>query len=98
MPTDKPKHPGNFPLSFHFPLSLGPGKYFAISGNREEARLYARKYRCFLRSLQDYPLHPSTVNMNAFSIKTKAIQAGENEWNIYVIVKDKIEFNENGKE
>jgi hypothetical protein len=92
MPIDKPKHPDSFPAIFHTPLRGFTGEYFIDSGDERHCKSQARKYRCFLKSLEDYPLHPSRIKSREFSIKTKLIPGESGMYFLKVVVKGKFLF------
>jgi hypothetical protein len=92
MPTDKLRQPDLFPALFHYPLQTGLGEYFIAAGTKEHCKSAARKYRCFLRSLREYPLHPSLKQLEKHSVRTE-VRQGIGEWfSLVVHVKGKLEI------
>ena len=94
MPIDKPKHPDHFPALFRYPLERGQGEYFLAHGTERECRSTARKYRCYLKSLAVYPLHPMTQAAQHLTIRTRMKQVRSGLWNLFVVVNGKFQFPE----
>jgi len=93
MPTDKPRNPSKFPAYFNEPFSKWKGKHIlAIGDTQAECKLLARKFRCFLRSLNDYPLHPHHKVLGVCTVRTRVQKLVEEKWALYVIVNRKLNF------
>jgi len=93
MPTDKPKPPNNFPLYFRQALEQGPGiLVLDVCPTKQEALSVARKYRCFLKSIRLYPLHPLNRTLDLIDVRTKSIAFGGRAYATYVVVNGKMDL------
>ena len=93
MPTDAIRPPQKFPEYFHFTLEQGLGSHLmVIKDTKSEAESIARKYRAFLRSLKQYPLHPLHKKIKYFDVRTRKAQLPNKKWALYIDVKQKINW------
>ena len=93
MPIDKPKHPNKFPAEFHLALISDSGTFLtAISDSRKACKTEARRFRCFLKSLAEYPLHHSSVAIEGKEVGTRIKPMLEGRFGLYVSVNKKIDW------
>lgn len=89
MPLDRPKPPGDYPRIFHNAIRNGVGSWVVFAGTEGEVRREARRFRAFMKSLQDYRLHETSNIADMFEIKTKLIK-GTVHWRLAIVVKQKM--------
>jgi len=92
MPTLKIKPPNKYPRSFSLALELGEGGHTLTTGTKPECLLVAKKFRCFLKSLRDYPLHPLQNILQRYDVKTRVEQLPSGQFSLIIHVKQKIDF------
>lgn len=90
MPTLKIKPPHKYPQAFHLAVKLGIGKRVLLSGTHRECLLVAKKFRCFLKSLRDYPLHPLQSVLQLCDVKTRIEELPDKSSTLTIHVKRKI--------
>lgn len=93
MPSDKIKSPDLFPEYFPRPLLLGLGKWWMMEADdKQPCRAVARKYRAFLNSIKQFPLHPLNAALELKTARTKVEQHRDGQWILYIVVNKKIDW------
>lgn len=91
MPLDKIKHPSKFPAAFHDIFLRGEGEFLIQTGERQaDAYREARRFRTFLKSLKNYPLHPTAQVAKLWHARTVVKEDPVvNAWDFYIILEDR---------
>lgn len=94
MPLDKLKHPKHFPNDFFRAIAIPDLKrerIICISPEKKVCKREARRFRCFLKSLAQYPLHPAQQEIADYEVSTRIKPISDFSFAVYVNVKQKID-------